>query len=390
MSKIKCPQCGAEFEISESEYAAILSQVKEEELSKRVREIERQFQAEKDNAIAQTKLAMEVEIQKLNGIIKQAATDTELAVSRAISEKEKEISEKAKEIVELQGQLKSAEQGFELKEKTLKDAYESQLKMKDEVIEQYKDFKARQSVKLLGESLEQHCERKFNEVRAMAFPNAYFEKDNDAKSGSKGDYIFKEFDEDGVELVSIMFEMKNEADASVNKHKNEDFFKELDKDRQEKKCEYAVLVTMLEADNELYNGGIVDVSHRYPKMFVIRPQFFLPIISLLRNAAKNALQYKRALVAAQNQSVDITNFENKLNEVKSTIAGHYQSASDKFTKAIDEIDKTIDHLQKVKEALRGSERQLRLANTKADDLTIKKLTKDSPSMQKQFEELNKK
>ena len=390
MSKIKCPQCGAEFEITESEYSAILSQVKEEELSKRLHEREQQLQAEKDHAVAQTQLAMEVEIQKLNAVIEKAVSEQQLAVSRAVSEKEKELAEKSKAIVELQGQLKNAEQGFELKEKTLKDAYEGQLKMKDEVIEQYKDFKARQSVKLIGESLEQHCETKFNEIRAMAFPNAYFEKDNDSKGGSKGDYIFREYDDDGTELISIMFEMKNEADASVNRHKNEDFFDKLHKDREAKGCEYAVLVTMLEADSELYNGGIVDVSHKHPKMFVIRPQFFIPIISLLRNAAKNSMQYKRAMIVAQNQSVDISNFESKLNDVKSKIADHYQSASDKFSKAIEEIDKTISHLQKVKEDLLGSERQLRLANTKAEDLTIKKLTKDSPSIQKQFEELNKK
>ena len=361
MGQIKCPNCGTEIKIDDASYAAVLSQVKEEEIVKRLREKEQQFLAEK-----------------------------QLAVAQAVQAKEKEIANKSQEIVTLQGQLKTEKQGFELKEKTLKESYEKQLQHKDEVIDQYRDFKARLSVKLIGESLEQHCEMKFNEVRAMAFPNAYFEKDNDSRGGSKGDFIFRDYDDDGTELVSIMFEMKNEADTSVNKHRNEDFFDKLHRDRTEKKCEYAVLVSMLEADSELYNGGIVDVSHRYPKMYVIRPQFFIPLISLLKNAAKNSLQYKRALVIAQNQSVDITNFESKLNEVKSKIADHYQSASDKFGKAIEEIDKTISHLQKVKEDLLGSERQLRLANTKAEDLTIKRLTKNSPSIQKQFEELNKK
>lgn len=361
MSKIKCPKCGGEFDISETEYTAILSQVKEEELNRRLHELERQFQLDK-----------------------------QLAITQAISEKDKVLAQKSQEVVALKGQLDIAKQGYELKEKTLKDAYEMRLREKDETIEQYKNFKARQTVKLIGESLEQHCEMKFNEVRAMAFPNVYFEKDNDAKGGSKGDYIFREMYDNDTELLSIMFEMKNESDASVNRHKNEDFLEKLHKDRTEKKCEYAVLVSMLEADSELYNGGIVDVSHRFPKMYVIRPQFFLTIISILRNAARNSLQYKHALALERRQSVDLTNFENRLNEVKSKIADHYQSASDKFGKAIEEIDKTISHLQKVKDDLLGSERQLRLANTKAEDLTIKKLTKDNPTMQRQFEELNKK
>ena len=384
MGNIKCPNCGKEIAIDDASYAAILSQVKEEELAKRLHELERQYQTERDSAVAQAKLAKDVEIQKIN-----LAKEQEL--TKLVKTKDDEIAAKAQQIVQLEGMLKTAAQSYELKEKVLVDSYKMQLQQKDETIEQYKDFKARQSVKLLGESLEQHCEIEFNKIRAAAYPNAYFEKDNDAKSGSKGDYIFRDYDDDGTELVSIMFEMKNEADSSVNKHKNEDFFDKLNKDRVEKKCEYAVLVTMLEADNDLYNGGIWEVPHnKYPKMYVIRPQFFLSIISLLRNAAKNSLEYKRALVVAQHQSVDLTNFENKLNEVKSKIADHYQSATDKFGKAIEEIDKTIAHLQKVKEDLVGSQRQLRLANTKAEDLTIKKLTKDSPSIQKQFEELNKK
>lgn len=381
MGNIKCPNCGKEIAIDDASYAAILSQVKEEEVAKRVHELERQYQSERDNAVEQAKLAKDVEIQKLN-----LARQQEL--SKLVKTKDDELAAKAQQIVQLEGMLKTAEQSHELKEKVLSDSFKLQLQQKDEIIEQYKDFKARQSVKLLGESLEQHCEIEFNKIRTTSYPNAYFEKDNDAKGGSKGDYIFRDYDDDGTELVSIMFEMKNEADTSVNKHKNEDFFDKLNKDRNDKGCEYAVLVSMLEADNEQYNG-ILDVSYRYPKMYVIRPQFFLPIISLLRNAAKNSLQYKRALVIAQHQSVDLTNFENKLNEVKSKIADHYQSASDKFGKAIEEIDKSIARLQKVKEELLGSERQLRLANTKAEDLTIKKLTKDSPSIQRQFEELNK-
>ena len=390
MSKIKCPTCGTEFDISESEYSAILAQVKEEELAKRIHEREKQFQLEKDSALALKEQELRIEIQKLNTVIDKANSDKELAVSQAIWAKEKEIADKAQEVVALKGELNNAEQSFQLREKTLKDVYEERLKMKEEELERYKDFKARQSVKLIGESLEQHCEMEFNKMRSMAFPNAEFGKDNDtSKSGTKGDYIFRE-QENGVELLSIMFEMKNEADDSANKHKNEKFLEKLHKDRVAKGCEYAVLVTMLEADNELYNSGIVDVSYKYPKMYVIRPQFFLPIISLLRNAAKNAMQYKHAMVAAQAQTVDVTNFENKLNEVKSKIADHYESASKKFGDAIKEIDKTIADLQKVKENLLGSEKQLRLANTKAEDLTIKKLSKNSPSIQKQFEELNKK
>lgn len=274
--------------------------------------------------------------------------------------------------------------------KAIEDKYAVELRNKDELIEQYKDFKARLSTKMVGETLEQHCLTQFNSIRMSAFPNAYFDKDNDAKSGSKGDFIFREASEDGIEFISIMFEMKNEMDTTATKHKNEDFFKELDKDRNEKNCEYAVLVSMLEADSEFYNAGIVDVSYRYPKMYVIRPQFFIPLISLLRNAAKNSLEYKRELALAKAQEVDLTNFENNINEFKRTFSRNYQLASDKFKTAIDEIDKTILHLQKTKDALLSSENNLRLANNKAEEqLSVKKLTRNAPSIREEFENIAK-
>ena len=267
--------------------------------------------------------------------------------------------------------------------------YEDRLKLKDEQIEYYKDFKARQSTKMVGESLEQHCLNQFNSIRMTAFPNAYFEKDNDARSGSKGDFIFREAGADGTEFISIMFEMKNEMDETATKHKNEDFFKELDKDRRQKNCEYAVLVSLLEIDNELYNNGIVDVSYKYEKMYVIRPQFFIPMITLLRNAALNSLQYKQELQVVKNQQIDILHFEENMNAFKEGFARNYRIASDRFKTAIDEIDKTITHLQKTKDALLSSENNLRLANNKADDLSIKKLTKNAPAVREMFEELDK-
>ena len=268
-----------------------------------------------------------------------------------------------------------------------KDKYESALRLKDEQIAQYKDLKARLSTKMVGETLEQHCENEFNKLRATAFRNAYFEKDNDARTGSKGDFIYCENDDEGNEIISIMFEMKNENETTATKHKNEDFFKELDKDRREKKCEYAVLVTLLEADNEYYNTGIVDVSHRYPKMYVIRPQFFIPMITILRNAALNSMDYKRELAMIRNQNIDITHFEENMENFKTAFARNYELASRRFKTAIEEIDKTIAHLQKTKDALMSSENNLRLANSKAEDLTIKKLTKGNPTMQAKFAEL---
>ena len=299
-------------------------------------------------------------------------------------EKEKELSEQASEVAALKNRLANQETESQLKQQSLQREYESRLRQKDEMIEYYKDFKARQSTKMIGESLEQHCLSQFNALRMTAFPDAYFEKDNDARSGSKGDFIFRE-SRGGVEFISIMFEMKNEADETATKHKNEDFFKELDKDRREKKCEYAVLVSLLEADSELYNNGIVDVSYKYEKMYVIRPQFFIPIITLLRNAALGSLKYRQELEAARNQQIDVLNFEKNMNEFKDKFAYNYQLASKKFKTAIEEIDKTIDHLQKTKEALLSSENNLRLANNKAEDLSIKRLTKNAPSVREMFD-----
>lgn len=327
-------------------------------------------------------------IKQLELQLQQAQSLQQAALDKAKSENALALEKKQNEINELNNQLKTKDSEAALRCKTIEEKYAIELKNKDELIEQYKDFKARLSTKMVGETLEQHCLTQFNSLRMSAFPNAYFEKDNDARSGSKGDFIFRESSEDGIEFISIMFEMKNEMDTTATKHKNEDFFKELDKDRNEKGCEYAVLVSMLEADNEFYNAGIVDVSYKYPKMYVIRPQFFIPLISLLRNAARNSLEYKRELAMAKAQQVDLTNFENNINEFKNAFSKNYQLASKKFNIAIEEIDKTIDHLQKTKDALLSSENNLRLANNKAEEqLTIKKLTKDAPSIKEEFARL---
>lgn len=333
------------------------------------------------------------EIAQLQAKLANGENEKKMAVSEARQLKDKELAEKNTEIIRLKDQLSNKDTEKQLGEESLKREYEAklkhkdeQLKEKDEQIDYYKDFKARQSTKMVGESLEQHCLTQFNSLRMTAFPTAYFEKDNDAKSGSKGDFIFRESVE-GTEFISIMFEMKNEMDETATKHKNEDFFKELDKDRREKKCEYAVLVSLLEMDNELYNNGIVDVSYRYEKMYVIRPQFFIPMITLLRNAALNSLKYRQELEAAKNQQLDIANFEENMNAFKQGFGRNYEIASKKFKTAIDEIDKTINHLQKTKDALLSSENQLRLANNKAEDLSIKKLTKNAPSVRKMFEEI---
>ena len=333
--------------------------------------------------------AREQKIAELQAKLDVSETAKKLAVAEALEKKNEELSQKTTEIADLKGELKNKETESRLNEKSLQEQYEEKLKLKDEQIEYYKDFKARQSTKMIGESLEQHCLTQFNTIRMTAFPNAYFEKDNDAKTGSKGDFIYRECGEDGTEFISIMFEMKNEADETATKHKNEDFFKELDKDRNEKGCEYAILVSLLEIDNELYNNGIVDVSYKYPKMYVIRPQFFIPMITLLRNAAKNSLQYRQELQIVRNQQVDIRNFEENMNAFKEGFARNYRLASEKFSTAIDEIDKTIDHLQKTKAALLSSENNLRLANNKAEDLSIKKLTKNAPSVKAMFDELGK-
>lgn len=327
-------------------------------------------------------------IKQLELQLQQAQSLQQAALDKAKSENALALEKKQNEINELNSQLKTKDSEAALRCKTIEEKYAIELKNKDELIEQYKDFKARLSTKMVGETLEQHCLTQFNSLRMSAFPNAYFEKDNDARSGSKGDFIFRESSEDGIEFISIMFEMKNEMDTTATKHKNEDFFKELDKDRNEKGCEYAVLVSMLEADNEFYNAGIVDVSYKYPKMYVIRPQFFIPLISLLRNAARNSLEYKRELAMAKAQQVDLTNFEKNITYFKTAFSRNYQLASDKFKTAIDEIDKTIIHLQKTKDALLSSENNLRLANNKAEEqLTIKKLTKNAPSIKEEFARL---
>jgi hypothetical protein len=427
MQEIRCPKCGEVFQVDESGYAAIVKQVRDSEFEKELKERENQFQREreKDLALAGVKseeklnreLAVkEQEIATLRTRLEGESKQKQLEVDKAVADKDKQLSakdneiaalkahidkmsaekkiavseatfEKDKEILLLSSQIESREKSFKLNEQTTKARYEEKLKEKDEQIAYYKDLKARQSTKMVGETLEQHCEIEFNKLRATAFPSAYFEKDNDARSGSKGDYIFRENDENDVEIVSIMFEMKNEMDETATKHKNADFFKELDKDRREKKCEYAVLVSMLEADNELYNTGIVDVSYRYPKMYVIRPQFFIPMITLLRNAALNALQYRQELSVLQNQNIDISHFEEDMNKFKEGFGRNYRIASEKFQKAIEEIDKTIGHLQKTREALLSSENNLRIANDKAENLTIKKLTRNNPTMAKKFADL---
>lgn len=331
--------------------------------------------------------ARDQKITELQAKLETSETAKKLAVAEAVEKKNEELSQKATEIADLKGELKSKETESRLSEKSLQEQYEEKLKMKDEQIEYYKDFKARQSTKMIGESLEQHCLTQFNSLRMTAFPNAYFEKDNDAKTGSKGDFIYRECGEDGTEFISIMFEMKNEADTTATKHKNEDFFKELDKDRNEKGCEYAILVSLLEIDNEFYNNGIVDVSYKYPKMYVIRPQFFIPMITLLRNAAQNSLHYRQELQIVRHQQVDIRNFEENMNAFKDGFARNYRLASEKFTMAIAEIDKTIDHLQKTRAALLSSENNLRLANNKADELSIKKLTQNAPTVKAMFDQL---
>jgi len=337
--------------------------------------------ANHSNKLQETSAKKDVEIQDLKAKINANDDAQKLAITVAVNEAEKEREQ-------LKNELGRATLEKELAETSLKDKYEIRINDRDQEIERLRDWKARLSTKMVGETLELHCETEFNRVRAMAFPNSYFEKDNDSRTGSKGDYIFRDSDQNDTESVSIMFEMKNENDETATKKKNEDFFKELDKDRNEKQCEYAVLVSLLEPDSELYNAGIVDVSHRYEKMYVIRPQFFIPMITLLRNASQNALKYKAELEVVKAQSIDITNFENELDEFRSGFARNYDLASKKFKTAISEIDKTIDHLQKTKEALLGSENNLRLANNKADDLSVKKLTKKNPTMAAKFDELN--
>lgn len=380
--------CIKNNDISRNLAVAEAVNAKEKEISQKNDEIN----ALKADYIAKN-MEQDKKIAKLQAQLANGENEKKMAVSEARQLKDKELAEKNTEIIRLKDQLSNKDTEKQLGEESLKREYEAklkhkdeQLKEKDEQIDYYKDFKARQSTKMVGESLEQHCLTQFNSLRMTAFPTAYFEKDNDAKSGSKGDFIFRESVE-GTEFISIMFEMKNEMDETATKHKNEDFFKELDKDRREKKCEYAVLVSLLEMDNELYNNGIVDVSYRYEKMYVIRPQFFIPMITLLRNAALNSLKYRQELEAAKNQQLDIANFEENMNAFKQGFGRNYEIASKKFKTAIDEIDKTITHLQKTKDALLSSENQLRLANNKAEDLSIKKLTKNAPSVRKMFEQI---
>ncbi|PIQ77010.1 hypothetical protein COV82_06810 [Candidatus Peregrinibacteria bacterium CG11_big_fil_rev_8_21_14_0_20_46_8] len=420
MNEIICPHCKKVFKVDEAGFADILKQVRDQqfekelhdrletaerekasaveiaeaklkntfqaELSKKDKELT-ELRAEKDRNLAEELGKKEAELAAVKSRLDKAEVEQKFAVTEATKKIEKERDDLANE-------LKSKETEKQLLEKSLQEKYANELKtrddiikMKDEAIERYKDMKLKLSTKMVGETLEQHCEVEFNRLRATAFQNAYFEKDNDASSGNKGDYIYRETDEEGNEIISIMFEMKNEGDETATKKKNDDFLPKLDKDRTEKKCEYAVLVSLLEADNELYNTGIVDVSHKYQKMYVIRPQFFIPIITLLRNAAMSSLKYKAELALVRNQNIDITNFEDNINKFKEGFAKNYDLASRKFKAAIDEIDKTIDHLQKTKDALLSSENNLRLANNKAEDLTIKKLTRGNPTMTAKFAEL---
>lgn len=440
MHDIICPHCNKAFKIDEAGYADILKQVRDNEFEQQLHDRLELAEKDKLNAVELAKsevgsemqksaAAKEAEIQELKAKLDAGEVVQKLAVTEALSavekerdaltnelEKAKQDSQAASKLAEakldaidvaqklavteavgavekerddLKNGLEHAKLEKQLAEKSLKDKYETQIKDRDDAIERLRDMKARLSTKMVGETLEQHCETEFNRIRSTAFPRAYFEKDNDASAGSKGDYIFRDSDEAGTEIVSIMFEMKNESDTNTTKKKNEDFLKELDKDRTEKGCEYAVLVSLLEPDSELYNSGIVDVFHRYPKMYIIRPQFFIPIITLLRNAAMKSLEYKTELALVKAQNVDITSFENDLDKFKTAFGKNYDLASRKFQTAIDEIDKSIDHLQKTKDALLGTDRNLRLANNKAQDVTIKKLTKSNPTMAAKFDELDK-
>ena len=433
MENIRCPNCGTVFQVSESYYESIRRQIRDKEYEKDIASKEKQFTAEKDAAVAEAlrnaeriyaesasekdrKIGeMELLLSKKESEIgsavlaermkaqenlskleaRLAAADNALDLARkeaeigrkeAAAEAEKVLAEKDAEILRLNGVLKASESESALRVHTEKEKYEALLRLKDEEIERYRDFRARLSTKMIGESLETHCMDEFNRMRQAAFPSAYFEKDNDARTGSKGDFIFRDYD-DGVEYISIMFEMKNEADGTGKKHRNEDFFKELDKDRREKGCEYAVLVSMLESDSDLYNSGIVDVSYRYEKMYVIRPQFFIPMITLLRNAARSSLGYRKQLQTIQNQNIDITHFEEALDDFREKFGRNYRIASERFRTAIEEIDKSIQHLQKIKDNLLASDNNLRLANNKAEELTIRRLTRNNPTMKAKFDEL---
>lgn len=409
MHEIKCPKCGEIFQVDETGYQHILQQVRDKEFEKRLtKELERREKELRDKQEQELQLlrtqsekqtAEEMRnkdklidqrdriIRDLEAKLNTAETEKQLAITQAVDKQKEELSTKNEEITRLKGELKNKETESRLNTESIQKTYEEKLRNKDDEIARIKEYKAKQSTKMVGESLEQYCSDEFNKIRMYAFPNAYFEKDNDAKKGSKGDFIYREQNEDGLEFLSIMFEMKNEVEETATKHKNEEFFKKLDKDRKEKNCEYAVLVSMLESDSELYNTGIVDVSHKYEKMYVVRPQNFIAIIGILRNAAKNSLQYRQELQLVQNQQLDVQNFEKNMKDFKDAFNRNYRLASDRFTDAIKEIDKSIDHLQKIKEALQGSERNLRLADDKLQDLSIKKLTKNAPSVRAMFEEV---
>ena len=391
MNEIICPHCDKAFKIDETGYGNILKQVRDQEFDQEIRERLERAQEAKDNALqlakqesvnaVQTvKAEKDLEIERLRSQLREKEAAITSAVKEAVNEVEKERDQ-------LEAKLENTNLEKQNAENALRDKYKTQIRDRDDAIERLKDMKAKLSTKMVGESLEQHCEIEFNKLRSTAFPRAYFEKDNDASSGSKGDYVFKDYDENGTEIVSIMFEMKNENDTTATKSKNEDFLKELDKDRNEKGCEYAVLVSLLEQENELYNAGIVDVFHRFPKMYVIRPQFFIPMITLLRNASMNSLDFKREIELIKEQNLDITNFENELDKFKNAFGKNYDLASRKFEAAINEIDKSINHLQKTKDALLSTDRNLRLANDKAQDVTIKRLTRNNPTMAAKFAEL---
>ena len=426
--EIKCPNCGKLFKIDDNSYIELLKQIKNDEFERELRKREEllltQKNSEKSEAVRKVEKEYEdklsevkLETARLKQELQQQKKEQQDAVTMALADKEKEImrlqmqlqssdsekklavqeteqkyalqvSKQQQNILELQSKLTSQSNESKLREESMVREFNEKIRFKDEEIERYKDFKLRLSTKMIGESLEQHCQMEFNKLRAAGFQSAYFEKDNDSRGGSKGDYIFRDY-EDGMEYISIMFEMKNEMDETATKHKNEDFLDKLDKDRREKKCEYAVLVTMLEPDNELYNNGIVDMSYKYPKMYIIRPQFFVPMITILRNSARNSLDYRKQLSIIQSQNIDISNFENEMNDFKEKFGRNYRIASDKFKAAIDDIDKTIRQLQKTKEDLLSSDNQLRLANQKAEDLSIKRLTRNNPTMKARFEELEK-
>ena len=436
MKELKCPQCGSQFSVDEADYALILNQVRNQEfeaelrirladlqkqndikheaeaikasqafqsklsdkqleLSRKDAEIERlksqleAFDQAKQLAIESERSKANEEILKLKAEIQQNESNIRVAILEEQNKAKDQLQTKDNALLELRSQIEVNQKEAQLRETTIKEDYERQLKQKQELVDYYKDLKAKLSTKMIGESLEIHCSNEFNRMRTSMFPNAYFEKDNDASSGSKGDFVFRD-SIDGEEYISIMFEMKNEMDTTATKHKNEDFLAKLDKDRNEKKCEYAVLVSLLEPDNDFYNEGIVDVSYRYPKMFVIRPQFFMPLISLLSQASRKSIEYKKELQLVRQQSVDVTNFENKLNDFRDKFGKHYMRASEKFNKAIEEIDKTIKSLQKMKEDLLSSENYLRLANNDTEELTIKRLTRGNPTMKQKFDEARNK